>query len=67
MKKIEILNFITEFRRAPNAIKTRQQILDHLGPVHTSQIDQLLQELQQSRVIRETQLNGQKAFQVIAR
>ena len=67
MKKIDILNFITNFRRAPNDIKTRAQLLEHLGQANEGAIDTLLIELQQARVVRETQHNGEKAYQVIAR
>jgi hypothetical protein len=67
MKKIDILNFITNFRKAPNDIKTRTQLLEYLGTSNEGAIDSLLGELQQARVVRETQLNGEKAYQVIAR
>ncbi|MFZ6010341.1 MAG: hypothetical protein ACOYXT_08320 [Bacteroidota bacterium] len=67
MKKIDILNFITNFRQAPNSIKTYSEILSHLGESNAQTIDQMLSELQQGRVIKETELNGQKAFQVISR
>ena len=67
MKKIDILNFITDFRKAPNSIKTHQQLLNHLGVHHESAITIMLNELQQSKVVRQTELNGEKAYQVIAR
>ncbi|HYF67249.1 MAG TPA: hypothetical protein VD884_03895 [Ohtaekwangia sp.] len=67
MKKIDILNFITNFRKAPNDIKTHTEIVTHLGAIHASEINTMLSELQQSKVIRETELNGEKAYQVIAR
>lgn len=67
MKKIDILNFITNFRKAPNDIKTHQEILNHLGATNASAIDAMLGELQQGKVIKETQRDGQKAYQVIAR
>ncbi|HYC86365.1 MAG TPA: hypothetical protein VEB86_14125 [Chryseosolibacter sp.] len=67
MKKIDILNFITNFRKAPNDVKTFQDILNHLGQTHEQQINQYLSELQQARVIRQTEVNGQKAYQVISR
>jgi hypothetical protein len=67
MKKIDILNYITNFRKAPNDIKTREEILGHLGTTNASAIDAMLGELQQARVIRETERDGVKAFQVIAR
>ena len=67
MRKIDILNFITDFRKAPNDIKTYAQVLAHLGIAHEQLITQMLSELQEARVIRQTELNGEKAFQVIAR
>jgi SOS-response transcriptional repressor LexA len=67
MKKIDILNFITNFRKAPNDVKTYNELLAHLGAENASVIDQMLTELQQTRVIRETTLNGEKAYQVISR
>lgn len=67
MKKIDILNYITNFRKAPNDVKTYKELLAHLGTDNSSMIDQMLGELQQSRVIRETLRDGEKAFQVISR
>ena len=67
MKKIDILNFITDFRKAPNSIKTHQQIITHLGIQHDSVIQGMLEELQKARVVRQTELNGEKAYQVIAK
>lgn len=67
MKKIDILNFITNFRKTPNEVRTYSEIVNHLGPVHSAAIDQMLQELQQTRVIRQTELKGEKAFQVVSR
>jgi hypothetical protein len=67
MKKIDILNFITNFRKAPNDIKTREEILSHLGATNASAIDVMLGELQQAKVVREIDKNGEKSFQVIAR
>lgn len=67
MKKIDILNFITNFRKAPNDIKTHTEIVAHLGPIHAAEINTMLLELQQNKVVRETELNGEKSYQVIAR
>lgn len=67
MRKIDILNFITSFRKAPNDIKTYQELLAHLGAENEATMNQMLQELQQSRVIREVEGSGQKSYQVIAR
>jgi hypothetical protein len=67
MKKIDILNFITNYRKAPNDIKTFSSLLDHLGATNETTIRQLLGELIQARVVREVEANGEKAYQVIAR
>ena len=67
MKKIDILNFITDFRKAPNSIKTQQQIISHLGRQHEPIIQRMLEDLQRGKVVRQTELNGEKAYQVIAK
>jgi len=67
MRKIDILNFITDFRKAPNDIKTYTQVLSHVGITNESSIMQMLAELQEARIIKQTELNGERAFQVIAR
>jgi len=67
MKKIDILNFITNFRQAPNDIKTYGQLVTHLGEANEPTLKQMLQELQQSRVVREVEANGEKGYQVMAR
>ena len=67
MKKIDILNFITSFRKSPNDIKTYSQLIQHLGESNEQLVNQFLTELQQGKVVRETQLNGEKAYQVISR
>lgn len=67
MKKIDILNFITNFRKAPNDIKTRTQLLEHLGATNEATLDALLLELQHGKVIKETQHSGERAYQVISR
>jgi hypothetical protein len=67
IKKIDILNYITNFRKAPNDIKTYSQIVEHIGSANEPMINQLLGELQQTRVLKETQLNGQKAYQVVTK
>jgi hypothetical protein len=67
MKKIDILNFITNFRRSPNEIKTKAEILGHVGLEKENILDAMLSELQQAKVVRETELQGQKAYQVISR
>jgi hypothetical protein len=67
MKKIDILNFITDFRKSPNSIKTYRDLINHHGQQHEPAINAMLDELQKKKVVRETQLNGEKAYQVIAR
>jgi hypothetical protein len=67
MKKIDILNFITNFRKAPNDIKTYSDLVTNLGTQHVASINQLLIELQQTRVLKETTLNGEKAYQVVTK
>jgi hypothetical protein len=65
MKKIDILNFITNFRKSPNDVKTYGELLAHLGESNETAIRQMLAELQQTRALKETELNGQKAYQVV--
>ena len=67
MRKIDILNTITDFRKAPNDIKTPAQLLSVLGEDKESQMKEMLAELVRDRVVKETELNGEKAYQVIAR
>jgi hypothetical protein len=67
MKKIDILNFITSFRKAPNDIKTHSELISHLGAANEATVVQLLDELRQARVIKEVDARGEKAYQVIAR
>jgi hypothetical protein len=67
MKKIDILNFITNYRTAPNDVKTYNQLVSHLGASNEPTMKTLLGELQQNKVIREVEQNGEKAYQVIAR
>lgn len=64
MKKIDILNFITDFRKAPNQVKTYQELLQHLGVQHESTMKAMLAEMKQLGVIRETEEDGQKIYQV---
>jgi hypothetical protein len=67
MKKIDILNFITNFRKSPNDIKTYSQLLTHIGTDNESKLKELLAELQQTRVLREKDENGEKAYQVVTK
>ena len=67
MKKIDILNFITDFRKAPNDIKTFKEILGHLGASDEAQLTTLLNEMQQMRVLKQVEKNGERAYQVAAK
>jgi hypothetical protein len=67
MKKIDILNFITNFRKAPNDVKSLSEIKAHLGASDDTALLQLLEEMKQLRTLREVEKNGEKAFQVAAK
>ena len=67
MKKIDILNFITDFRKFPNRIKTHRELVSHLGLQNEASINVMLDELQKGKVVKQTELNGEKAYQVISR
>ena len=67
MKKIDILNFITDFRKSPNNIKTHRELISHLGLQHETSIAAMLDDLQKTKVVRLTELNGERAYQVISR
>ncbi|MCE2995587.1 MAG: hypothetical protein ACK5RG_20480 [Cyclobacteriaceae bacterium] len=67
MKKIDILNFITNFRKAPNDIKTFSEIKVHIGATDEAALLHVLEEMKQLRTLREVEKNGEKAFQVTAK
>lgn len=67
MKKIDILNFITNFRKAPNDVKSLSEIKAHLGASDDAALLKLLEEMKQLRTLREVEKNGEKAFQVAAK
>jgi hypothetical protein len=67
MKKIDILNFITNFRKAPNDIKSLSEIKSHLNIIDDASLLAMLEEMKQMRSIREVEKNGEKAFQVAAK
>lgn len=67
LKKVDILNFITDFRKAPNDIKTHTQLINHLGTENEAAISGMLGELIAQKVVKPTEKNGEKAYQVIAR
>ncbi len=67
MKKIDILNFITDFRKAPNGIKTLAEIRAHIGASDEAALLQLLEEMKQIRTLREVEKNAEIGFQVTAK
>lgn len=67
MKKIDILNFITDFRRSPNAVKTISEIKQHLKTDNEVTLTTMLEEMKQLRTLREVEMNGERAFQVSAK
>lgn len=66
MKKIDILNFITNFRKSPNDIKTYQEILANIGG-DEQKLNELLSDLKQTRVLKEIDSNGEKSYQVVTK
>lgn len=64
MKKIDILNYITNFRKSPNDVKTHDELLNHLGREHESTIESMISEMKQLGVLREVEKNGMRAYQV---
>ncbi len=64
MKKIDILNFITNFRKSPNDVKTYSELVAHLGPANEQTMNQLLGDLLQLKVLKQVEVNGEKAYQV---
>ena len=66
MKKIDILNFITNSRSSPNDIKTYAEIRTHLN-ADEAKLKELLVEIQQTRVLKETEKSGEKAYQVVTK
>lgn len=67
MKKIDILNFITNFRQVPNDIKTFSEIKLHLKASEDETLHKMLEEMKQLRTLREVEKNGERAFQVAAK
>jgi hypothetical protein len=64
MKKIDILNFITDFRKSPNAVKSYKELLTHLGAANESALNTMLVELKASNVLKETESSGEKSYRV---
>jgi hypothetical protein len=67
MKKIDILNFITNFRKSPNDIKTYAELVNHLGAANEQALSQMLNELLQLKVVRQIEVDGEKAYQVTSK
>ena len=67
LKKVDILNFITDFRKAPNDVKTHSQLIGHLGADNEPAIVSMLTDLKAQKLVREVDKNGEKGYQVIAR
>ena len=67
MKKIDILNFITNFRKAPNDVKSYQEILTNVGKGDEAQLKALLSELQQTKVLKEIESTEGKSYQVVTK
>jgi len=67
IKKIDILNFITDFRKSPNNIKTYSELISHLGKENEQTVNTMLSELKQLRTVKESEMNGEKAYQVVTK
>ncbi len=67
LKKVDILNFITDFRKAPNNIKTHSELVAHLGADNEQTIIAMLAEMKQLRTIKEAEVNGEKTYQVVTK
>lgn len=67
IKKIDILNFITDFRKTPNEIKSLSELKSHLKLTDDAALLPMLEEMKQLRTLREVEKNGERAFQVTAK
>ena len=67
MKKIDVLNFITNFRKSPNEVKSFSEIKAHLNLTEDTTLLNMLEEMKKMRTLREVEKNGEKAFQVAAK
>lgn len=67
MRKIDILNFITDFRKVPNQVKTLAEIKAYVGSFDELQLISMLEEMKQMCTLRELEKNGERAFQVMAK
>jgi hypothetical protein len=67
IKKIDILNFITDFRKSPNNVKTYAELVSHLGSENEQTLNTMLTELKQLRTVKESEVNGEKTYQVVTK
>ncbi|MCW5911418.1 MAG: hypothetical protein KIT62_10105 [Cyclobacteriaceae bacterium] len=67
IKKIDILNYITDFRKTPNEIKSLSELKIHLKVTDESALLAMLEEMKQLRTLREVEKNGERGFQVAAK
>jgi len=67
MKKVDILNFITDFRKAPNDVKTHSQVIVQFGAENEAAILAMLGDLKAQKVVREVEKGAEKGYQVIAK
>lgn len=67
IKKIDILNFITDFRKSPNNVRTHSELINHLGKENEQTVITMLSELKQLRTVKESEVNGEKAYQVVTK
>jgi hypothetical protein len=67
IKKIDILNFITDFRKSPNNVKTYAELVSHLGAENEQTLNTMLTELKQLRTVKESEVNGEKTYQVVTK
>lgn len=67
IKKIDILNFITDYRKTPNEVKSLSELKAHLKVTDEVALLALLEEMKQLRTVREVEKNGERAFQVTAK
>lgn len=67
LKKVDILNFITDFRKTPNEIKSLSELKEHLKQSDEAPLLAMLEEMKQLKALREVEKNGERAFQVTAK
>ena len=67
MKKVDILNYITSFRKIPNDVKSLSEIKAHLNATSDAALLGMLEEMKQMKTLKEVEKNGERAFQVAAK